>query len=193
MEDNPDLQTADCPRWEHHLTHYLKKYQQEQKEDQAEIESLKYQLTKLQLQEVRNKVNEDKKQEKVRQLVQQTPPQGPPPPLQPIPLLPPVNWQIRPPRWVQGRRGRGRGLRRGGGGRPGTGLDVCYNCGHLGHWRQACPYQSQQSMGVHIRILHYLHRSPPRHSHVRRQTLQQHHPWDSILNNTDGPWGPQRR
>lgn len=69
MEDNPDLPGAGNNQWEGHLAHHLGRHQKEEGEKQAEIDDLKNQLTKMQLQEARNKVNDQKKIVKTKQLV----------------------------------------------------------------------------------------------------------------------------
>ena len=151
MRSNPDMQGCESHVWEKHLIHHLTSAQDKTQKEQKEVEELKVQLLKLQLNEVRQKTN-DKKQKtkpepgKVMVAAEQ---QTPVPDIYPTPQWAPAHSTQQgygTGGYQRGRTGmRGRGFRGGAGGGRYGGPPSCFICRDPNHWARACPLNTRAS------------------------------------------------
>lgn len=141
-----------------HLVHRLQQAQDEAERKEMDIEQIKEQVLKLQLGEARQKVNDEKKEDKTpKVMVAQCHQESGWPDSDPN-LYPANTWgTARRPNWggrvaIRGYWG-SRGGQQGGGGdmgrrrgahRGGQPGNECFICCQPGHWAQECPLQQQQ-------------------------------------------------
>ncbi|XP_039981909.1 uncharacterized protein LOC120789317 [Xiphias gladius] len=158
MRDNPDMLGCESHVWEKHLIHYLTAAQDKNQQDQDELQDLKAQLLKLQLNEARQKVSDKKKnkgdqQAKLLMATQVEPESWDSGNGQAYPdLYPTPPWGPQPSRGG-GRpyRGRGGSLRGGFRGNMGRGSyggnRACFICGDPNHWVRDCPCKPRPQRG----------------------------------------------
>ncbi|XP_057191231.1 uncharacterized protein LOC130555220 [Triplophysa rosa] len=156
MENNPDIPVASNEVWERHLVHHTDRAVERANKEEEELERVKTQLLKLQLE----KAKSEGTTKKAKQMPQHTPNAPQPidpyqgPPYSGSPFGGPTHHHpYSNPHYAQGPnrrqgppwRGNGRGQPERG--RGGFERDQCFECGEYGHWARNCPQKSAQSQG----------------------------------------------
>lgn len=153
MENNPDIPVASNEVWERHLVHHIDRAVDKVTKEEEELEKVKTQLLKLQLEKAKGEGVTKKAKQMPQRHHPRDPYEGPPYSGSPFggpPTAP--NAQHFAPPWGQNfnqRQGtpwRGNRGRQGGSGRGGQSRSVCYVCGQYDHWARDCP-QAPQNQG----------------------------------------------
>ncbi|MGL5703401.1 MAG: hypothetical protein ACRCW5_09825, partial [Cetobacterium sp.] len=141
MENNPDIPVANNEVWERHLVHHTDRAVEKTSREDEELEKVKAQLLKLQLEKAKGETAA----KKVKQMPQYKPPRvGPNSAPQDMsnPTPHPPQYGPQTQAWGQGYQSRPWGNNRGGRGSVGRGMQrrfQCYLCGSPEHLIRDCP------------------------------------------------------
>ncbi|XP_073711565.1 uncharacterized protein [Misgurnus anguillicaudatus] len=148
MENNPDIPIANNDTWERHLVYHTDRAIDKTNKDLAEVDKLKNELLKLQLEQAKQ-ANTKKKQmpQQAQPITTTATPHAPQPNQYPNPYpYGPQDPYTGPPYmgnpWGGYQQNRGGPRGRGGPNRGGYGAfgrNACYVCGQEGHWGRNCP------------------------------------------------------
>ncbi|MGL5596545.1 MAG: hypothetical protein ACRDDA_00155 [Aeromonas sp.] len=139
LENNPDIPVANNEVWERHLVHHTDRAVEKTSKEEEELEKVKAQLLKLQLEKAKGETTT----KKVKQMPQHEPPRASPNTTpQNIPYPTQHSSQYGPQTWGQEYQSRPWGGNRGGRGSAGRGMQrrfQCYVCGSPDHGIRVCP------------------------------------------------------
>ncbi|XP_057199542.1 uncharacterized protein LOC130560073 [Triplophysa rosa] len=152
MENNPDIPVASNEVWERHLVHHTDRAVERATKEEEELERVKTQLLKLQLEKAKGEGALKKAKQMPQHDHPRDPYEGPQYSGSPFGGPPQVQQHMTPP-WGQGTNHRqgtpwksNRG-RQGGRGRGGQSRTQCFVCGENGHWARNCPQNESQTQG----------------------------------------------